>query len=144
MSPAAAVVVIALMSSLTVSSMGFFPFASAFVNIVSPDKGEAVPAGSSLTISGTSDDNAQTNCNIQIIVNDNRPYQDTIPVAPGDYSEWTFVVNPQYAEIEEGINTTTFAECSWGNTITFASSTIFLANQIVRLAYNDFKYLASQ
>jgi hypothetical protein len=96
MSPAAAVVVIALMSSLTVSSMGFFPFASAFVNIVSPSKGEAVPAGSTLTISGTSDDTAQTNYNVQIIVDDNRPYQDTIPVSPGDYSEWTFVVNPQY------------------------------------------------
>src|ERR687892_1894384 len=107
MNLAAAVVVIALMLSLTVSSTGFFPFASAFVNIVSPSKGEAVPAGSSLTISGTSDDNAQTNCNIQIIVNDNRPYQDTIPVAPGDYSEWIFVVNPQYAEIGEGINTIT-------------------------------------
>ena len=107
MSPAATVVVIALMSSLTVSSMGFFPFASAFVNIVSPSKGEAVPAGSTLTVSGTSDDTAQTNCNIQIIVNDNRPYQDTIPVGPGDYSKWTFVVNPQYAEIEEGINTIT-------------------------------------
>ena len=107
MSPVAAVVVIALMSSLTVSSMGFFPFASAFVNIVSPSKGEAVPAGSPLTVSGTSDDTAQTNCNIQIIVNDNRPYQDTIPVGPGDYSKWTFVVNPQYAEIEEGINTIT-------------------------------------
>jgi hypothetical protein len=38
------------MLSLTVSSMGFFPFASAFVNIVSPSKGEAVPAGSSLTL----------------------------------------------------------------------------------------------
>src|SRR5215204_5136962 len=63
MSPAPAAVVIALMSSLTVSSMGFFPFASAFVNIVSPSKGEAVPAGSSLTVSGTSVDTAQTNCN---------------------------------------------------------------------------------
>jgi hypothetical protein len=68
---------------------------------------EAVPAGSSLTVSGTSDNNAQTNCNIQIIVNDHRPYQDTIPVAPGDYSEWTFVISSQYAEIEEGINTIT-------------------------------------
>ena len=104
---AATVVVIALMLSLTISSMGFFPFASAFVNIVSPSKGEAVPAGSTLIVSGTSDDTAQTNCNIQIIVNDKRPYQDTIPVEPGDYSKWTFVVNPQYAEIEEGINTIT-------------------------------------
>ena len=24
-----------------------------------------------------------------------------------DYSDWTFVINPQYAEIEEGINTIT-------------------------------------
>ncbi|HKG29931.1 MAG TPA: hypothetical protein VKA91_01565 [Nitrososphaeraceae archaeon] len=60
-----------------------------------------------LIVAGTSDDTAQTNCNIQIIVNDKRPYQDTIPVGPGDYSKWTFVVNPQYAEIEEGINTIT-------------------------------------
>jgi hypothetical protein len=72
MNPTAAIIVM-FMLSLTISSMGFFPFASAFVNIVSPSKGEAVPAGSTLTISGTSDDNAQTNCNIQIIVNDNRP-----------------------------------------------------------------------
>ena len=107
MNPEIAVIVISLLLILTISSTGLFQFASAFVNIISPSKGEAVPAGSSLTISGTSDDSAQTNCNIQIIVNDNRPYQDTIPVAPGDYSEWTFVVNPQYAEIEEGINTIT-------------------------------------
>jgi hypothetical protein len=107
MNLAATIVVIALMLSLTISSMGFFPFASAFVNIVSPSKGETVPAGSTLIVAGTSDDTAQTNCNIQIIVNDKRPYQDTIPVGPGDYSKWTFVVNPQYAEIEEGINTIT-------------------------------------
>src|SRR5918996_336162 len=102
--PAASIVLIAIAMSLAIIGT---QYASAFVNIISPSKGEAVPAGSSLTISGTSDDSAQTNCNIQIIVNDNRPYQDTIPVAPGDFSEWTFVVNPQYAEIEEGINTIT-------------------------------------
>ena len=60
MNLAATVIVIALMLSLTISSMGFFPFASAFVNIISPSKGEAVPAGSTLIVSGTSDDNAQT------------------------------------------------------------------------------------
>jgi hypothetical protein len=101
------IVLIGIALSITIIVAGFIQYASAFVNIVSPEKGEAVPAGSSLTVSGTSDDNAQTNCNIQIIVNDNRPYQDTIPVSPGDYSQWTFVVNPQYAEIEEGINTIT-------------------------------------
>jgi hypothetical protein len=102
----AGVVIVSLMFSIA-SSTGLLQYANAFVNIVSPSKGEAVPAGSSLTVSGTSDDNAQFSCNIQIIVNDHRPYQDTIPVAPGDYSDWTFVVNPQYAEIEEGINTIT-------------------------------------
>jgi hypothetical protein len=104
---ATSIALVGIGMSLTVIGIGFIQYANAFVNIVSPERGEAVPAGSSLTVSGTSDDNAQTNCNIQIIVNDNRPYQDTIPVAPGDYSQWTFVVNPQYAEIKEGINTIT-------------------------------------
>ena len=99
-----AIVTIFLMSFIIVIP---FEYAYAFVNIMSPSKGEAVSAGSPLTVTGTSDDSVQTNCKIQILVNDHRPYQDTIPVAPGDYSDWTFVVKPQYAEIEEGINTIT-------------------------------------
>ena len=104
MSCALKTIVIATLVISMSASTGFIQYANAFVNIVSPSKGEAVQAGSSLTVSGTSDDTAQTNCNIQIIVNDNRPYQDTMPVGPGDYSKWTFVVSPPYAEIEEGIN----------------------------------------
>lgn len=92
---------------LSFSSARLIQYASAFVNIDSPAKGETVPSGSSLTISGTSDDNAQFNCKVLVLVNDKRPYQETTPVGPGDYSKWTFVVNPQYAEIEEGINTIT-------------------------------------
>jgi len=101
-----ALVIIALVFSIATST-GILQLASAFVNIVSPSKGETVPAGSSLTVSGTSDDNAQFNCKIMVIVNDKRPYQETLPVGPGDYSKWTLVVNPKYAEIEEGINTIT-------------------------------------
>ena len=97
------IVIITLVLSIATSS-GLLQFASAFVNIVSPSKGEPVPAGSTLEISGTSDDNAQFNCKIQVIVNDKRPYQETTPVGPGDYSKWVFIVTPQYAEIEEGIN----------------------------------------
>jgi hypothetical protein len=100
-------IALTILTILLVLSPNIFSYASAFVHIVSPPKDEAVPAGSPLTVSGTSDDNAQTNCKIQILVNGHRPYQDTIPVAPGDYSDWTFVVNPEYAEIEEGINTLT-------------------------------------
>jgi hypothetical protein len=107
MRPATAGAVIVFLVLSIASSTGLLQYANAFVNIVSPSKGEAVPAGSSLTVSGTSDDNTQFSCNIQIIVNDHRPYQDTIPVAPGDYSDWTFVVSPEYAEIEEGVNTIT-------------------------------------
>ena len=92
---------------LSFSSARLIQYASAFVNIDSPAKDGTVPAGSSLTISGTSDDNVQFNCKVLVIVNDKRPYQETTPVGPGDYSKWTFVVNPQYAEIEEGINTIT-------------------------------------
>lgn len=103
----AIMVLIAGLLSLIIIGAGLFQYASAFVNIVSPEKGAAVPAGSSLTILGTSDDNAQFNCNIRIIVDGHRPYQDTLPVAPGDYSRWTFVIGPQYAVIEEGINTIT-------------------------------------
>lgn len=108
---------IAVLLSLTIMGATFFQYANAFVNIVSPERGEAVPAGSRLTVSGTSDDNRQFNCKIQIIVNDHRPYQDTIPVAPGDYSKWTFVIDPQYAEIEEGINTITSKATCDTNTV---------------------------
>jgi hypothetical protein len=99
--------VIILLLSFSLASPGLFRYVSAFVHIVSPEKQEAVPAGSSLTVSGNSDDNPQFNCKVLIIVNDKRPYQETIPVRPGDYSKWTFVVTPQYTEIQEGINTIT-------------------------------------
>jgi hypothetical protein len=76
-----------------------------FIQITSPPKNEAVPAGYPLEISGTSDDNTQLNCNIQVIVNGKPPYQDATPVAgPGDYSKWSFTITPQYTEIEPGIN----------------------------------------
>ena len=104
-SPAVVVLVIVLLLLFVV--LGLIQYASAFVNIASPEKGESVPAGSSLTVSGTSDDTTQSNCKILIIVNDRRPYQETIPLGPGDYSKWTFVINPKYAEIEQGINTIT-------------------------------------
>jgi hypothetical protein len=96
-SPAVVVLVIILLLLFVV--LGLIQYASAFVNIVSPEKGESVPTGSSLTVSGTSDDTTQSNCKILIIVNDRRPYQETIPLEPGDYSKWTFVINPKYAEI---------------------------------------------
>jgi hypothetical protein len=85
----------------------FFEAANAFVHITSPPKEEAVPAGSPLEISGNSDDTAQTNCKVLVIIDDKQPYQETTPTGPGglnDYSRWSFTISPQYAEIEEGLN----------------------------------------
>lgn len=60
-------------------------------------------ARSSLTVSGTSDDNPQFNCKIQIIV----LIRIQFPSPLETIQNRTFVINPQYAEIEEGINTIT-------------------------------------
>ena len=95
-------VLIVLVVCLPTGNGGSFQFASTFIQITSPSKNEAVPAGSPLEVSGTSDDNTQFNCNVQVIVNNNRPYHNATPVAgPVDYSKWSFTVT---AEIEPGIN----------------------------------------
>ena len=76
------------------------------VRITSPVKGQQIPAGNNtLTISGVSKDNATTNCQVSIIVNNVRPYQHasaTGPGGPGDYSKWNFTLTPKYTSIKEG------------------------------------------
>src|ERR671925_2344500 len=45
------------------------------VKITSPARGQQVPAGKDLTVSGTSMDNATSNCQVSVIVNNVKPYQ---------------------------------------------------------------------
>src|SRR4051812_20236943 len=45
------------------------------VKITSPTKGQQIPVGKDLTISGTSIDNANSNCQVSMSVNRVRPYQ---------------------------------------------------------------------
>jgi hypothetical protein len=93
--------------AISLVGITFFEAANAFIHITSPPKEEAVPAGAPLEISGDSSDTAQTNCNIQVVVDDKQPYQEVTPTGPGgsnDYSTWSFTVSPPYAEIEEGLN----------------------------------------
>ncbi|HYZ96925.1 MAG TPA: hypothetical protein VE524_10055, partial [Nitrososphaeraceae archaeon] len=52
------------------------------VNITSPTPGRQVPVGE-LTISGTSADNATTNCQVDVDWNNQRPYQKTLATGPG-------------------------------------------------------------
>jgi hypothetical protein len=77
------------------------------VRITSPIKGQQVPAGIILVISGTSKDNATSDCHVNVIVNDVKPYQNASTAGPGganDYSNWTFSITPTYTTIKEGEN----------------------------------------
>jgi hypothetical protein len=80
------------------------------VKITSPAKGQQVPIGG-LTISGTSTDDPVDNCQVSIILNAVKPYQETIATGPGsesgkatDYSTWKYTFTPSYAVIKEGVN----------------------------------------
>src|SRR5439155_22353839 len=74
------------------------------VKIISPAKGQQIPVGKDLTISGTSIDNATSNCQVSLSVNRVRPYQPataagTVGAGAGDYSKWNFVLTSNYTTI---------------------------------------------
>jgi hypothetical protein len=75
------------------------------VKIISPAKGQQIPVGKDLTISGTSIDNAASNCQVSMSVNRVRPYQPATAAGTGganDYSKWNFVLTPNYTTIKPG------------------------------------------
>src|SRR5215204_1415680 len=76
------------------------------VKITSPVTGQKVPVGE-LVVSGTSTDNATTDCQAYVDVNDIKPMQNTTAAGVGgqnDYSNWTFTYTSKYHLILEGIN----------------------------------------
>ena len=76
------------------------------VKITSPAKGQKVPVGE-LKVLGTSTDNATTDCQVYVDVNDIKPMQNTTAVGPAvqnDYSNWNFTYTNKYHLISEGIN----------------------------------------
>jgi hypothetical protein len=80
------------------------------LKIVSPVKGQHIPTGTNLTVTGTSSDNSSTNCQISLLLNDLKPYQKTTPTGKSssggeDYSSWRYVLtNSTYSSIKQGIN----------------------------------------
>src|SRR5919202_338826 len=81
------------------------------VKITSPTRGQQVPVGKDLTVSGTSIDNATAKCEVSVIVNNVKPYQPAIStVGPGrtggaaDYSKWKFDITSNYTTIKPGQN----------------------------------------
>ena len=84
------------------------------IKLISPTKGQQVPIGKDITITGTSIDSASANdCKVSVIVNKVRPYQPTTPTGTGgggaesaanDYSKWNFVLTSKYTTIKPGQN----------------------------------------
>ena len=79
------------------------------VKIISPDKGDLVPLNSnnSLVIKGVSKDNVTSDCDVSIIINNVKPYQNVNPTGvqgDNDYSNWQYTVASNYTNINEGNN----------------------------------------
>lgn len=79
------------------------------IRITSPTKGQQVPIGQDLPISGvtTGTVNATSHCQVSIIVNGIKPYQQanaTGTHGAADYSNWKFVLTSNYTTIKEGQN----------------------------------------
>jgi hypothetical protein len=103
------IIVLLLFSHSTNSIYGQLQNETIGVNITSPERGKTIPISSNLTISGKSTDSpAADDCNIAVIVNAIRPYQPATANGstggPDDYSEWFFVLNPNYTSLNEGVN----------------------------------------
>src|SRR5919197_2225105 len=85
------------------------------IKITSPTRGQQVPVGKDITISGTSIYNTSTNdCKVSVRVNKVSPYQPANSTATGtadggtggaaDYSKWNFVLTSKYTSIKPGQN----------------------------------------
>jgi hypothetical protein len=75
------------------------------IKITSPVKGQQISVGTkNLQISGTSSHNSTMKCQVSLIVDDVRPYQQTAGGHKGDYSSWNYTLTPQYTSIKQGIN----------------------------------------
>ena len=83
------------------------------VAITSPEDGATVDAGT-LTISGTSTDTPNTDCQVYANWND-LPYQLATPQSQGDYSTWTFTYTSAYNLITPGDTNELTVEISCGS-----------------------------
>jgi hypothetical protein len=97
------------------------------VRITSLAKGQQVPVGNNLVVSGISTPTGGTtnnsNCHVSVILNGVKPYQNTTGVGPlgqNDYSKWKFTLPPAYTTVKEGTNKIT-AKFSCGNNANLVS-----------------------
>ena len=80
------------------------------VKITSPTKGQQVPTGKDLTVSGATAvaaGNPTSHCQVSIIVNGIKPYQPAKAAGAGgvaDYSKWNYLLSSKYTTIKQGPN----------------------------------------
>lgn len=108
-----------IFSILLICLAGISYFSHSFVNaqslggptvkITSPVDGQKINNihNNNVTFTGISSDNATSNCQVSIILNNVKPYQPTIPVGSNDYSSWNFPPNAYHANMQEGQNKVT-------------------------------------
>lgn len=94
--------------------------AYAYVNITSPVEGQQIPAGTALSIKGTSTAaNDSNHCIVSIIINSIFPYHKVVPTGTNDaknYTSWQFVGNPSYDMVKLGQNKITSKYSCFPNT----------------------------
>jgi hypothetical protein len=112
------IVSVLMLSTLTLTA-SWYSFSSSFilfvdaqkdqksqVKITYPEADQHIPSGK-LTIYGTSSDSHLTLCQVFVLLNDERPYQNATATGregKDDYSKWTFTFDPYYSLIREGAN----------------------------------------
>ena len=77
------------------------------LKIIMPRQGQQVPIGKDLKVSGTSIDNATSNCRVLVNLNGIKPNQNAAAAGQGganDYSKWNALLTSNYAPIKEGKN----------------------------------------
>jgi len=80
------------------------------VKITSPHKSQQIPVGSNILVSGISSPPPgvlHTGCTVSVLLNDAKPYQNTVALGhggKGDYSVWHYNITPEYAFIKLGQN----------------------------------------
>jgi len=109
--------ILALLTSTTFSNLTYAqvsptqgtssPAKLHLVKITSPTKGQQVPVGKDLAVSGTSAANNTAGCGVSVKVNSVSPYHNASPLGVGgksDYSKWNFTLTSAYTTINPGQN----------------------------------------
>ena len=104
------------------------------IKITSPMTGQQVPVGE-LTISGTSTDNATSDCTVYADWNNTKPFQTATATGSGgvnDYSRWTFTYTDKYHLITNGTNNlTSKLSCVNDSNVGFTNLTKFYSVNII-------------